>query len=123
VQAANELMPDENENPNPVVEILSDAEDAARNYDPEIDADGTRDVWWMRWVKFLCIILVLAIIFGLAYLFEYYFTKDQSAKHFIRIANADSTEAMKRRFELGGLVGGGLGFIYVVRCILNKSDP
>ena len=108
-------MPDENENPNPLAEILSDAEDAARNYDPEIDADGTRDAWWMRWVKFLVIILVLAFIFGLAFLFEYYLMGYQSTENFIRMANTDTTDAMKRRFELGALVGGGLGFIYVAR--------
>lgn len=30
---------------------------------------------------------------------------------------------MKVRIAIGGVIGGGLGMIYVVRCLVRKVDP
>ena|SRR5579863_10055221 len=119
---------EENENSIDPNQVRSSIEDAAWNADsdPAVDPDSPPDAWWLRWLKFLAIIAVPALILGLALMFtdmahQYqstHFTQNQLAQ-----SGTDWLRAEKFKFLEGAAVGGGLGMIYVVRCIMRKVDP
>ena len=103
-------MEDDDENSSLVGAVFSSIEDAALNADSD-DPVGTKDAWWLRWLKYASIVLVPAIVLG-------------GILFFIGLnARIDTGDSMKFRFWLGAGIGGGLGVIYVVRCIIRKVDP
>jgi hypothetical protein len=122
-------MNDENECENPVKEMLTELEQAALGPDLPSDPDSPRDVWWLRGLKFLSIIVLPAMVLGLGFLFEYGVElKHQDIDLSKRIkpngaAEPDVHGETKFRFWLGASVGGGLGLIYVAKCIVRKTDP
>ncbi len=86
-----------------------------------------QDVWWLRWLKFVSVIVVPAGILGVGFLFGPYFLDEQIRRSY-RIHNSDLMMSdtmwlMKFRFWLGVTLGGGLGMIYVFKCIIRKVDP
>jgi hypothetical protein len=84
-------------------------------------ADEPRDPWWLRCLKFGCVVVVPAIVLGIGFLFGYYFVAGRRGGVYL---TRDDTEAfMKFRFWLGAFIGGSIGLIYVVRCIVRKVDP
>lgn len=99
--------------------MLSSIEETALDSDPNADADAPRDVWWLRWLKFVSVIAVPAIVLGLGFLFTGF--GDESSS--IRLTEEEFSAAMKFNFWLGAGIGGGLGMIYVARCIVRKVDP
>jgi hypothetical protein len=113
---------------NPVNIALSTIEEEALDSDLDADSDSPRDSWWLRWLKFLSVIIVPAIILGLGFLFEDYieqYRADSSFDRHVAQRNVeqDTIGAMKFRFWVGACVGGGLGAIYVGRCIVRRTDP
>jgi hypothetical protein len=121
-------MNDENENNNPVDTALSVIEETALDYDPSSDTDAPRDVWWWRWLKFMSVIVFPAAVLGLGFMFEYGMdSRHEPVSEARSMSNRDVelnvVNAMKFRFWLGAGVGGGLGLIYVARCIVRKVDP
>jgi hypothetical protein len=119
---------DNDDNDNTVSAMLSSVEEAALDSDPTSDSALPKDVWWLRWLKYVSIVAFPAIILGLGFLFEGYIEQDSAGtSHRRELAQRsverDSINSMKFRFWLGACVGGGLGMIYVVRCIVRKADP
>jgi hypothetical protein len=116
------------EEDNPVNSALSAIEEEALDTEPADDPDSPRDSWWLRWLKFLSMIVVPAVILGLGFLFADYIeqyradsSRDRSDAR--RNVAHDSISAMKFRFWMGAAIGGGLGAIYVARCIIRGTDP
>ncbi|EEF60668.1 hypothetical protein [Pedosphaera parvula] len=121
-------MEGDDQNSDPVSEILSSIEEAALDSDPSSDSDSPRDVWWLRWLKYVSIIAMPAIILGLGFLFEDYIGQYHADTHYQRDmaqrhVEHDTIGSMKFRFWMGVGVGGSLGMIYVVRCIVRRVDP
>jgi hypothetical protein len=121
-------MANDDEQDNLVSEVLSSIKEATLDSDPSADSDSPRDPWWLRWLKYLSIIAVPAIVLGLGFLFEDYIEQYSSDSGYKRARSErrvehDTTSSMKFRFWLGAGVGGGLGMIYVVRCMVRKVDP
>ena len=121
-------MEDSDDDQNPVGEALSEFADDALNYDSASDSGEARDVWWLRWLKFISVIAVPAIILGSGFLFEEYIEQNRTGTYSQRQraerrVQEDSTESMRFRFMMGACIGGGLGLIYVVRCLVRKVDP
>jgi hypothetical protein len=82
----------------------------------------------LRWLKFLALIVFPAIVLGVGFLFEDYveqYNADTSYHRSVasKQVERDTTDAMKFRFFIGACVGGGLGAIYVTRCLIRKTDP
>jgi hypothetical protein len=116
------------EQDNLVDTIESAIVETALDSDPAADSDSPRDSRWLRWLKFLALIIGPAIVLGLCFLFEDYLEKDHAdtSNHrsiAARRVENDTTDTMKFRFCIGAGVGAGLGAIYVVRCIIRKTDP
>ena len=63
-------MEDSDDDKNPVGEALSELADDALNYGRATDSSEARDAWWLRWVKFISVIAVPAIILGSGFLLE-----------------------------------------------------
>ena len=122
-------MNDENEDVSPVKEMLTELEEAALEPDFSADSDSPRDVWWLRWLKFMSIITLPAVVLGLGFLFEYggeLKQRDMNSTGHTMTTESTGQEVsgeMKFRFWLGASVGGSLGLIYVARCIIRKTDP
>ena len=121
-------MDDDEQNSNPVSEILSSIEEAALDSDPSADSVSPRDAWWLRWLKYISIIAVPSIVLGLGFLFEDYIEQYHANSYYQRdVAKRnvehDTIGSMKFRFWLGAGIGGGLGMIYVARCIVRRVDP
>jgi hypothetical protein len=119
---------EEDDNRSPVDSTLSSIEEAALDTVPTSDSDSSRDIWWLRWLKYISIITVPAIVLGLGFLFydymEQYRAETVSQRdRASRNVEHDSIDSMKFRFCMGAGVGGGLGMIYVVRCMVRRVDP
>jgi hypothetical protein len=92
------------------------------------DSDTPRDTVPMRWVKFLSIIVTLAVLLGVFFVFADYvnqfcgktYAQRQIAEQRV---NHDHWPAMRQRFIIGASVGAGLGTIYMVWCLIKKKDP
>jgi hypothetical protein len=111
----------------PATEGLSDFATDALSFTPSSPSPKSRDPAWLRWLKYLSLIILPAVVFGLAFLFEDYFLESngqtyRQRQHASRVY-PDSVSSMKLRFIIGAGIGGGLGLIYVVRCIRRKVDP
>jgi hypothetical protein len=116
------------EEDNPVNSALSAIEEAALDAEPADDADSPRDSWWLRWLKFVSVIVVPAVVLGLGFLFADYIEQNRADTSLDRSAARsnvahDSIVAMKFRFWMGAGIGGGVGAIYVARCIIRRTDP
>lgn len=121
-------MADEDQNNNPVNAILSSVTETALESDSSPADDSPRDVWWLRWLKHLSIIIISAVILGLGFLFEDYFQQSNATTYSQRTqapkqVEQDTVSDMKWRFGIGAGLGGGLGLIYVARCIIRKVAP
>lgn len=117
----------DNEENNPVNIVVSAIKDAAFDSAPS-DSDSPRDAWWLRWLKFLSVIIAPAVIIGVGFVVEDYieqYRADSSISSYVAQSNVenDTVESMKFRFWLGAGIGGCLGMIYCVKCIIRKSDP
>jgi hypothetical protein len=111
----------------PVTDGLFDVAKEVFN-EREDERDAPRDLFWVRWVKFASLILVLALLFGLGFLLADYVQQYGSHDYVQRTraerrVEGDSIWSMKFRFVVGACIGGGLGAIYVIRCIVRKVDP
>ena len=116
------------EDGNPVNLVESALLEAASGSGSAADLDSPRDAWWWRWIKFASVIIVPAIILGVGFLFEDYFEQERAQSSYNRTVarrnvEQDTVRAMKFRFWVGACLGGGLGAIYVARCIVRKTDP
>jgi hypothetical protein len=112
----------------PTVEGTSDFAKDALSFKPGSDPDEPRDATWLRWLKFASLVIVPAVVVGLGFLFEDYATQHSGETYYQRQraerrVERDSVRSMKLRFLIGSCVGGSLGLIYVVRCIVKKTDP
>jgi hypothetical protein len=123
-------MKNDDEDISPVGAVFSAMEDAASPADKDepADSDAPRDAWWLRWLKYISIIAIPAILLGLGFLFEDYIEQYHADSYSHRDkahrrVEHDTIGFMKFRFWLGAGVGGGLGMIYVVRCMVRKVDP
>ncbi|PWU09205.1 MAG: hypothetical protein C5B50_27775 [Verrucomicrobia bacterium] len=117
----------QDEDSNPLMEALLEADEKAID-DPPLNPDGARDPLWLRWAKFASIVLLPAFVLGVTFVFASYFTQysgrnytDRSRAE--RFVQRDTWEGMQWRFLEGVCLGGGLGLIYVGRCIVRRSDP
>ena len=122
-------MDERDDDKDPVSEGLSDFANEASNYVPEVDPGEPRDPVWLRWSKFAALIIFPAMVFGLGFMFVDYVAQyrgginDYPRIHAEKRVKHDTVWSMKVRFEVGAAIGGGLGLIYVVRCIVRKVDP
>ncbi len=92
------------------------------------DSAQPRDSSLVRWGKFLSVIVVLALLVGTVFALEVYFVQFHGDSWFHRseaqrMVREDDWDFFRWRFLLGTLVGGGIGGIYVVRCLIRKVDP
>jgi hypothetical protein len=111
----------------PATEGLSDFAADALSFTPSPSSAKSRDAFWLRWLKYLSLIILPAVVFGLAFLFEDYFLESngqtyRQRQHASRV-HPDSVSGMKLRFIIGASLGGGLGLVYVIRCAVRKTDP
>lgn len=112
----------------PVANELSDFATDALSFAAQSARGERRDATWLRWLKYLSLIVFPAAAFGLGFLFEDYFLESSGQTYSQRqLASSrvqrDSITAMKFRFVIGACLGGGLGLVYVVRCISRHADP
>lgn len=112
----------------PVTEGLSDFATDALSFSSKSSPGDKRDVFWLRWLKYLSLIVLPALVFGLAFLFEDYFLESNGHTYRQRERAAaavqrDSVSSMKLRFVIGAALGGSLGLTYVIRCVVRKIDP
>ena len=112
----------------PVENELSDFAADSLSFTPTPARGEPRDPAWLRWLKYLSLIVLPAAVFGLGFLFEDYFLESNGQTYRLRQRAAsriqhDSVSSMKLRFIIGASLGGGLGLIYVVRCVRRRVDP
>jgi len=110
--------PDNNEDGSP----LLNAED-----------NESRDPVWLRWAKFLSIIVVAGVFFGALFAFSIHIAalvdasdfKKSFGAHAVmqRDASRDTAHAFRVRFIIGACIGGGLGLVYMIRCLIKRVDP
>jgi hypothetical protein len=102
----------------------------------EIEDTEPRDSVLLRWAKFVSIIVVLAVILGSLFGFSIhvvawhtYLSSSNSTipvgseKHLLQQSANDTRHAFKQRFIIGSTIGGVLGLIYVIRCLVKDEDP
>ena len=91
------------------------------------DPDEPRVSFARRWAGFLSWLIIPAVIGGVGFALGDYVTQSTGERHDRHEAaeriKRDTYEAMRNRFILGACVGGGLGAIYVIRCLIRKEDP
>lgn len=97
-------------------------------FTPKTARGEPKDAAWLRWLKYLSLITFPALVFGLGFLLEDYFLQSGGSTYSQRQlaerhTRRDSVDSMKLRFIIGAGLGGGLGFIYVIRCAVRKIDP
>lgn len=111
----------------PVANELSDFATDALSFTPKPARDSRKDAAWLRWLKYLSLIIFPALVFGLGFLFEDYFLESSGQTYRQRQraesrVQRDSIDSMKFRFVMGAGLGGGLGLIYVIRCVKRHVD-
>lgn len=115
-------------NGNPADSLLTSMVETTLETEPASRSNSPKDTFGMRVVKYASIIVVPAVVLGIGFLFYAYIdqyrseTAAQRSRATRKVAH-DSVGAMKFRFWMGASIGGGLGMIYVVRCIVRKVDP
>ena len=85
--------------------------------------DGARVGAVTRWFQFLLIIAVLATGVGLVSCFAPYVGGTLRDGPDVEWMRTDTKAAMWRRFAWGAGVGGLLGAVYMVRCLMRDEDP
>jgi len=116
------------DNYDPDKDLLSDVIDDALDFTPTNDPDEPRDPAWLRWSKFVAIVFVCAVLFGMVFAFEDYIEQYSARNDYQRTraehrVEQDSMGELKFRMFLGGSIGAAIGGIYVVRCLIRKVDP
>ena len=100
---------------------LSDAEDSV-----------PRDPIWLRCAKFLSIIVVAGVLLGALFAFSIYvdaivgvFTSrtNNSLNRSATEVSHDNPHVFFLRFIVGACIGGAMGLIYVIRCLIKRVDP
>lgn len=94
---------------------------------------GPRDPIWLRWAKFLSIIVVTGLVVGALFVFSIYigalvdaFPSGRHYHHSVIASEAlrrDNAYAIRVRFIVGACIGGALGLIYMIRCLIKRVDP
>jgi hypothetical protein len=107
---------------------LADFARDALNYSPPAAPSAPRDAAWLRRSKYASLILVPAVVVGGGFLFVQYAMQIHGETYFQRSLvreqiERDTVASMWFRFLLGASLGGGLGLIYVIRCIVRRVDP
>ena|ERR1035438_7468502 len=94
------------------------------------DSSLPRDSAGVRWAKFLSIIVVFAVVIGGLFAISIYVVAlldlvTPRSWHPLQsdYSVRDTMPAFWHRFVFGACVGGGLGFVYVIRCLIKKIDP
>jgi hypothetical protein len=96
------------------------------------DEEVVRDSTWLRYAKFLSIIVVAALIVGAMFAFSVYvaaIADSMNTRHHYtpsfaeKQAAKDTAHAFWFRSKIGAFIGGGIGLIYVIRCLIRKEDP
>ena len=107
----------------PLEDVVEEVFHAPEPPDPE----EPRDPMWLRWLKFASIIFIMAVLFGgLAWCTNYYREYNHvryNRTDALRETGDQVISSMKTWFWTGAGIGGGIGLIYVVRCIIKKADP
>jgi hypothetical protein len=116
------------DNYDPAVDGAVDFVEDTLTFMPKPEPGEPRDPAWLRWVKFVSLIIVPAVLLGLVLLFADYMTQYSGDTYYERHraerrVEHDSVQGMKWRFVIGSCIGGGFGLVYVVRCIVRKVDP
>lgn len=87
----------------------------------------TRDPWWLKWLKFVVVIVVPAGLLAAAFFLSPYFLDERITRPQVLgsspMVMRDPAGYMRLRFWLGAAIGGGIGATYVVRCIVRRDDP
>src|SRR5258708_190675 len=89
----------------PVANELSDFASDALSFAPQPSGEP-RDSAWLRWLKFISLIVFPALIFGVGFLFEDYFLESSGKTYYQRQlaernVQRDSVSSMKLRFLIG----------------------
>jgi hypothetical protein len=92
------------------------------------DTNAPRDPFLLRWAKFSSIIVVLAVVLGGGFALGDYVTQSQGESSAQRArarrwVEHDTWKAFRGRFIIGACVGGGIGVVYTIRCLVKKVDP
>ena len=94
--------------------------------DKPTDSNSPRDSFGMKWAKFISIILVAGLVMGCLFAFSTYvaaFVGLFDSRSHTRLTDFhDTGSAFEHRFILGGCVGGSLGLIYMVWCLIKRRD-
>jgi hypothetical protein len=92
------------------------------------DPDEPRPPAWLKWMEFGALIVGPALVFGLAFAFGDFITQVTGHSSYQReraekAVQHDTMAAFKWRFIIGAAIGAALGVVYVVRCLIRKTDP
>lgn len=96
---------------------------------PDYDIYGSepepRDPVWLRWLKFASIVFILAVgcgllVFGADYFAQY---KKMDVARAAQETGMGLTYRYRNDFFSGAGIGGAMGLVYVIRCIIRKVDP
>jgi hypothetical protein len=119
-------MANHNDNENLLGTTLSAIKDAALNNHPAYEGEETeRDAWWLRWLKFASVIIIPALVLGGGFFFADLAmnSKGGVSRRTERLQKDETVDKMKLKFWIGAGIGGGLGLIYVAKCIARNEDP
>jgi hypothetical protein len=120
-------MPDDDQDEKLPPINLSNIARAALDDDPGTEADAEPDPSWLRWLKFTSIVIIPAVFVGVIFMGGDFIQARHEATtnpmHQHRYTEEQAGKILKRHFFIGAGVGGSLGLIYVVRCIIRKTDP
>jgi len=119
-------MANHDENENLLGSTLSALKDAALKSRPAYEDEETeRDEWWLRWLKFASVIVVPAVILGFGFFFADLAMKSKGgvSSRTERLKKDETVDWMYFKFWLGAGLGGGLGLMYVAKCIARNEDP
>lgn len=120
------MSEDENNDKTLLDEMFETADQAA--FGPHRpDQDGPRDPAWLRWAKFVSIIVVAALVVGVCFALVDYTMQFSSNWHDRSLAErriqSDTWDAMRTRFWFGTCIGGGFGVTYVIKCLFKNLEP
>ena len=108
--------------------------------DSPTDTPAPRDTLLLRWAKFISVIGVCAIALGGLFSISIHVVAAHAAvtnavngpyshpiggsgRRDIENSAADTPYAFKKRFLIGAGLGGIIGLLYVIRCLVKDEDP